>query len=84
MIWVLTVMLWYEGDVTRFSQWQGNTFSSGEVCEEVVFKKKVKLVDELLEVFRDLEGMKLEGFEFFCETRSLPKSKAKSKSWDEV
>lgn len=40
MIWVLTVMLWYEGEVTRFSQWQGNTFSSGEVCQEVVFKKK--------------------------------------------
>ena len=77
-------MLWYEGDVTRYSQCQGNTFSSCEVCEEVVFKKKVKLVDELLEVFRDLEGMKLEGFEFFCETRSVPKSKAKSKSWDEV
>ena len=46
--------------------------------------QSIKFYDELLEVFRDLEGMKLEGFEFFCETRSLPKSKAKSKSWDEV
>jgi len=84
MIWVLTVMLWYEEDVTRFSQWQGNTFSSGEVCEEVLFKKKVKLVDDLLETFRDLDGMKLEGFEFFCESKVVPQSKTQSKSWDEV
>ena len=84
MIWVLTVMLWYEGEVTRFSQWQGNTFSSGEVCQEVVFKKKVELVDELLETFRDLDGMKLTGFQFFCENQIAPQSNVESKKWDEV
>ena len=77
-------MLWYEGEVTRFSQWQGNTFRSGEVCQEVVFKKKVELVDELLETFRDLDGMKLAGFEFFCQTQIAPQSNVESKKWDEV
>ena len=67
MIWILTVMMWYEGDQTRNTYLQELQFISDTACKDYLFTNKVMLVDSLLEKFRNIEGMDMRSFEYFCE-----------------
>ena len=67
MIWVLTVMMWYEGEQTRNTHLQDMEFISEDACQEYLFDNKVILVDSLLEKFRNIDGMNMKSFEYFCE-----------------
>jgi hypothetical protein len=72
MIWVLTVMMWYEGEQTRNSFLQDMEFISQDQCKEYLFQNKVMLVDSLFENFKDLNGMNMKSFEYFCEGKPVP------------
>ena len=72
MIWILTVMMWYEGEQTRNTYLQDMQFISQDHCKHYLFKNKVMLVDNLLEKFRNLDGMTMTGFEHFCEGKPVP------------
>ena len=67
MIWILTVMMWYEGEQTRNTYLQDIEFISESACKQYLFDNKVMLVDSLLEKFRNLDGMEMKSFEHFCE-----------------
>ena len=67
MIWILTVMMWYEGDQTRNTYLQELQFISDTARKDYLFTNKVMLVDSLLEKFRNIEGMDMRSFEYFCE-----------------
>ena len=67
MIWVLTVMMWYEGEQTRNTHLQDMEFISEDACQQYLFDNKVILVDSLLEKFRNIDGMNMQSFEYFCE-----------------
>jgi hypothetical protein len=67
MIWVLTVMMWYEGEQTRNTFLQEMQFISEDSCQQHLFDNKVMLVDSLLEKFRNIDGMNMQSFEYFCE-----------------
>jgi|TARA_A100000172_G_scaffold40615_1_gene24761 hypothetical protein len=69
MIWVLTVMMWYEGEQTRNTHLQDMQFISEDHCQDYLFDNKVMLVDSLLLKFRDIDGMTMQSFEYFCEGR---------------
>ena len=67
MIWILTVIMWYEGEQTRNTYLQELQFISDSACKDYLFTNKVMLVDSLLEKFRNIEGMNMQSFEYFCE-----------------
>ena len=67
MIWILTVMMWYEGDQTRNTYLQEMQFISDDACKQYLFDNRVVLVDSLLEKFRIVDGMTMKSFEYFCE-----------------
>ena len=67
MIWILTVMMWYDGEQTRNTYLQELQFISDTACKDYLFTNKVMLVDSLLEKFRNIEGMDMQSFEYFCE-----------------
>lgn len=67
MIWILTVMMWYEEDQTRNSYLEDMQFISKDACQQHLFDNKVLLVDSLLEKFRNIDGMNMQSFEYFCE-----------------
>ena len=67
MICILTVMMWYEGEQTRNTYLQELQFISDTACKDYLFTNKVMLVDSLLEKFRNIEGMDMQSFEYFCE-----------------
>jgi len=67
MIWILTVIMWYEGEQTRNTYLQEMQFISDTACKDYLFDNKVTLVDSLLEKFRNLDGMEMQSFEYFCE-----------------
>jgi len=69
MIWILTVMMWYEGEQTRNTYLQELQFISDTACKDYLFTNKVMLVDSLLEKFRNIEGMDMQSFEYFCESK---------------
>ena len=67
MIWVLTVMMWYESEQTRNTHLQDIEFISKDACQQYLFDNKVMLVDSLLEKFRNIDSMNMKSFEYFCE-----------------
>ena len=67
MIWILTVMMLYEGEQTRNTFLQEMQFISEDACQQHLFDNKVMLVDSLLEKFRNIDGMNMQSFEYFCE-----------------
>ena len=69
MIWILTVMMWYEGEQTRNTYLQEMQFITDTACKDYLFDNKVTLVDSLLEKFRNLDGMEMQSFEYFCESK---------------
>ena len=44
-------------------------FISEDACQQHLFDNKVMLVDSLLEKFRNIDGMTMQSFEYFCEGR---------------
>jgi len=60
-------MMWYEGEQTRNTYLQELQFISDTACKDYLFTNKVMLVDSLLEKFRNIEGMDMQSFEYFCE-----------------
>ena len=72
MVWSIAVMLVFSGTAQPTIQyWQHKDFTNKEDCHEYVYQNKVKLVDSVLEDFRNFEGKELNGFEFFCEGKTL-------------
>ena len=71
MIWILTVMMWYEGEQTRNTFLQEMQFISEDSCQQHLFDNKVMLVDSLLEKFRNIDGMNMQSFEYFCEGKPV-------------
>ena len=71
MIWVLTVMMWYEGEQTRNTYLQDILFISEDACQQHLFDNKVMLVDNLLKKFRNVDGMNMKSFEYFCEGKPV-------------
>jgi hypothetical protein len=71
MIWVLTVMMWYEGEQTRNTYLQDIQFISEDACQQHLFDNKVMLVDNLLLKFRNVDGMNMKSFEYFCEGKPV-------------
>jgi len=67
MIWILTVMMWYGGEQTRNTHLQDMHFISKDACQQYLFDNKVTLVDSLLLKFRNVDGMSMQSFEYFCE-----------------
>jgi|TARA_R100001443_G_scaffold3549_2_gene11102 hypothetical protein len=67
MVWILTVMMWYGGEETRNSYLQEMQFISEDACQQYLFDNKVTLVDSLLLKFRNVDGMSMQSFEYFCE-----------------
>ena len=45
MIWILTVIMWYEGEQTRNTYLQEMQFISDTACKDYLFDNKVTLVD---------------------------------------
>ena len=43
MIWILTVMMWYEGEQTRSTYLQELQFISDSACKDYLFTNKVML-----------------------------------------
>ena len=73
MIWILTVMLSYaDVDETRMTYLEDMHFISESKCQDYLFNNKVILVDSLLHEFRNYDGMKLKGFDYFCEGKFVP------------
>jgi len=62
-------MMWYEGEQTRNTHLQDMQFISEDHCQDYLFDNKVMLVDSLLLKFRDIDGMTMQSFEYFCEGR---------------
>jgi hypothetical protein len=60
-------MMWYEGEQTRNTHLQDMEFISEDACQQYLFDNKVILVDSLLEKFRNINGMNMQSFEYFCE-----------------
>ena len=67
MVWILTVMMWFGGEETRNSYLQEIQFGSEDACQQYLFDNKVTLVDSLLLKFRNVDGMSMQSFEYFCE-----------------
>ena len=51
--------------------WQHKDFTNKKECHEYVYQNKVKLVDSVLKDFRNFDGKELNGFEFFCEGKTI-------------
>ena len=68
MIWVLSVWMVFVDVPQPITQvWQHASFETRADCYEYIAVNKVKIVDSILEQFRNHEGNLLENFEFFCE-----------------
>ena len=72
MIWILSVWLVF-ADVSQplTKVWQHATFETRADCNEYIAENKVKIIDSILEQFRNYEGNLLENFDFFCENVPL-------------
>ena len=72
MTWNIAVMLVFAGTAEPTIQyWQHQVFKSKEDCHEYIYQSKVLLVDSILEDFRNVDGKKLNGFEFFCQGKTI-------------
>ena len=72
MTWNIAVMLVFAGTAEPTIQyWQHQTFLDKEQCHEYIFQNKVSLVDSILEDFRNINGKQLNGFEFFCQGKTI-------------
>ena len=70
MIWVITSMLRYH-DVEKpiLTDYLIKSFDTKPACLNYVWDNKVDMIDGLLEVHREVDGVKLRTFAFYCENR---------------
>ena len=64
-------MMWYEGDQYRNTYLEDMQFISEDACQQHLFDNKVLLVDSLLLKFRNVDGMNMQSFEYFCEGKPV-------------
>tara|TARA_R110002012_G_scaffold318824_1_gene537838 strand:- start:637 stop:870 length:234 start_codon:yes stop_codon:yes gene_type:complete len=72
MYWIITAMLIYQ-DIEKpvMTDYLLKSFDSKHECLDYVWDNKVEMIDGLLEVHREVEGIKLRTFDFFCENKFL-------------
>ena len=72
MIWAVSVMLVFSNvskpDVVY---WQHINFDSVWDCRSYIAENKIKLVDSVLGMYREIDGKSLKNFEFYCEGQQL-------------
>jgi len=72
MIWVITVMLWYDGlNGPHYSEYKLKQFDTKIECLDYVFWNKTELVTKLAEDNGAKEGKGLKTWAFYCENRQL-------------
>ena len=76
MFWILTVMLTYGAvDVTEMKILSADSatpsvnFATESDCQDFLYDNKVAITDDILLKFRNIDGMELTGFDYFCEVR---------------
>ena len=76
MFWILTVMLTYGAvDVTEMKILSADSatpsvnFATESECQDFLYDNKVAITDDILIKFRNIDGMELTGFDYFCEVR---------------
>ena len=76
MFWILTVMLTYGAvDVTEMKILSADSatpsvnFETESECQDFLYDNKVAITDDILLKFRNIDGMELTGFDYFCEVR---------------
>ena len=76
MFWILTVMLTYGAvDLTEMkiisadSATPSVNFATESECQDFLYDNKVAITDDILLKFRNIDGMELTGFDYFCEVR---------------
>ncbi len=76
MFWILTVMLTYGAvDVTEMKILSADSatpsvnFATESECQDFLYDNKVAITDDILLKFRNIDGMELTGFDYFCEIR---------------
>tara|TARA_Y100000114_G_C11505188_1_gene206342 strand:- start:146 stop:397 length:252 start_codon:yes stop_codon:yes gene_type:complete len=76
MFWILTVMLTYGAvDVTEMKILSADSatpsvnFATESECQDFLYDNKVAITDDILLKFRNIDGMELTGFDYFCEVR---------------
>ena len=76
MYWILTVMLTYGAvDVTDMKILSADSatpsvnFATESDCQDFLYKNKVVITEDLLMKFKNVNGMELSGFDYFCEAR---------------
>ena len=76
MYWILTVMLSYGAvDVTEMKILSADSatpsvnFATESECQDFLYDNKVAITDDILLKFRNIDGMELTGFDYFCEIR---------------
>ena len=76
MFWILTVMLTYGAvDVTEMKILSADSatpsvnFATESECQDFLYDNKVAITHDILLKFRNIDGMELTGFEYFCEVR---------------
>ena len=76
MYWILTVMLSYGAvDVTEMKILSADSatpsvnFATESDCQDFLYKNKVVITEDLLMKFKNVNGMELSGFDYFCEAR---------------
>ena len=76
MFWILTVMLTYGAvDVTEMKILSADSatpsvnFATESECQDFLYDNKVAITDDILIKFRNIDGMELTGFDYFCEIR---------------
>ena len=76
MFWILTVMLTYGAvDVTEMKILSADSatpsvnFATESECQDFLYDNKVAITDDILLKFRNIDGMELPGFDYFCEIR---------------
>ena len=74
MFWILTVMLTYGAvDVTEMKILSADSatpsvnFATESECQDFLYDHKVAITDDILIKFRNIDGMELTGFDYFCE-----------------
>ena len=76
MFWILTVMLTYGAvDVTEMKILSADSatpsvnLATESECQDFLYDNKVAITDDILLKFRNIDGMELTGFDYFCEVR---------------
>ena len=76
MFWILTVMLSYGAvDVTEMKILSADSatpsvnFQTEGECQDFLYDNKVFITEDLLERFKEVDGMTMTGFDYFCEVR---------------